>query len=415
MKTPRIILVINSGSSSLKFMVFEIGDVEQMLAKGLVERIGLKDPQLTIKRFDGKQVVETEGITDHLQALNVICRKIVDKSESGAGVLEKLSDVTAIGHRVVHGGDVFRDSMIITETVKQMVRDFTPLAPLHNPPNLMGIEACEKAFPGVPNVAVFDTAFHQSMPPSSYLYAIPYEYYKQHGIRKYGFHGTSHKFVAHATADYLRYRLTDLRLITCHLGNGSSITAIDRGKVVDTSMGMTPLPGLVMGTRCGDIDPAVVLYLMRQGMSVDEVDALLNKKSGLLGVAGIGSGDMRDVITAHEQNNEQATRALQMFVQRLVFYIGSYHTLLHGAHAVIFTGGIGENSSFIRAQVVSRLKVFGCFLDEDKNKRNGQPCIITDERSILKAMVMPTNEELMIARDTARVIADALKPPVAAA
>jgi acetate kinase len=375
---------------------------ESIRAKGIVERIGLKEPYLRYERFDGKCLKEQQNITNHDEALRVICDKLVDAEY---GVLKSLSQVEAIGHRVVHGGEKVHDSTLVTTEIKNIIRDMATLAPLHNPPNLGGIEACEHVFPNVPNIAVFDTAFHSTMPPSSYLYAIPYEYYEKYGIRKYGFHGSSHKFVSQATADLLGKPLTDLKLITCHLGNGASITAVDHGKSIDTSMGMTPLNGLVMGTRCGDIDPAVVLYLVRHGMAADDIDKLLNKKSGLLGVAGIGSGDMRDIIAAAEAGNEQAQRALWMFVHRLVSYIGAYFTIMGGADAVVFTGGIGENSSYIRARVVTRLACLGCVLDEAKNHDVvGRAALITGEASTLKAVVMPTNEELMIARETLRVM-----------
>ena len=398
---PEIVLVLNAGSSSLKFTIFRMAREQRQLASGLVERIGLKDPQLIYKRYDGLEIRNKCQVPDHCEALRLVCAQLTDKD---VGVLDSLSQVEAIGHRVVHGGEQLSDSLAVNEAVKAAIRQYFPLAPLHNPANLMGIEACEQVFHGVTNVAVFDTAFHHSMPPSSYLYAIPYEYYEKYGIRKYGFHGTSHKYVAETTATYLRHNIRDLRLITCHLGNGASIAAIDRGKVVDTSMGMTPLPGLVMGTRCGDIDPAVILYLVRQGMSADEIDQLLNKKSGLLGIAGIGSGDMRDIIGSAGMGNEKAAQALWMFVQRLVFYIGAYYTMLNGAHAVVFTGGIGENSSYVRSRVIDKLGVLGCYLDESKNNFNGRPEVISDDRSTLKAIVMPTNEELMIARETLRVI-----------
>jgi acetate kinase len=293
----------------------------------------------------------------------------------------------------------------VTSEVKNNIRECISLAPLHNPPNLGGIDACERAFKNTPNVAVFDTAFHHSMPASSYLYAIPYDYYEKFGIRKYGFHGTSHKFVSYATADLLGKPLGELKLITAHMGNGASITAVDRGNVLDTSMGMTPLNGLVMGTRCGDIDPAVVLYLVRRGMSADDIDRLLNKCSGLLGVSGIGSGDMRDNIVAAEGGNMQAQRAIRMFIHRLVSYIGSYYTILEGADAVVFTGGIGENSAYIRERTIRKLDCLGCFLDEEKNNQvAGQPAIISTPESKLKAIVMPTNEELMIARETVRLL-----------
>ncbi|OQA24153.1 MAG: Acetate kinase [Verrucomicrobia bacterium ADurb.Bin345] len=398
---PVNILVVNAGSSSLKFMMFCMTK-EQMLAKGIVERIGLKEPNLVYQRFDGQELREQVDVHNHDDALKVVCEKLVDRKY---GVLDRLTEVEAIGHRVVHGGEKFHDSTLITDEVKQSISDCASLAPLHNPPNLGGIEACERVFPGVPNIAVFDTAFHHSMPPASYLYAIPYEYYEKYGVRKYGFHGTSHKFVAQATAKFLGKPLSDLKLITCHLGNGASIAAVERGKSIDTSMGMTPLNGLVMGTRCGDIDPAVVLYLVRQGMKADDIDKLLNKKSGLLGVAGIGSSDMRDIITAAEHGNDQAKRALWMFVHRLVSYIGSYHTILGGANAVVFTGGIGENSAYIRARVIAKLACIGCYLDDAVNHEVvARPAIVSTKESTLLAVVMPTNEELMIARETLRVL-----------
>jgi acetate kinase len=404
-----MVLVINAGSSSLKFQLFQLGAEEVMLAKGQAERIGLSGPVLSIKCADGRELKEKPAISTHEEAIKLICSKLADPA-SGVAVLKSLDDVQAIGHRVVHGGEAFSDSAVVNDEVKKAIAHCVPLAPLHNPANLVGIESCERAFPGTPNVAVFDTAFHHSMPPSSYLYAIPYEYYTKYGIRKYGFHGSSHKYVAESTAAYLRQSLSNLRLITCHLGNGCSIAAIDRGKVVDTSMGMTPLPGLVMGSRCGDIDPAIVLYLMRQGLSPDDVDHLLNKKSGLLGVAGIESSDMRDIMEAAEKGHEQASMAFHMFIQRLVFYIGSYYSILHGPHAIVFTGGIGENSSYIRARIVERLAVLGCRLDDQKNQLNGKAAIISDDRSILKLLIMPTNEELMIARDTVRVMAQPVRP-----
>ena len=398
--TPENILVVNAGSSSLKFTMFGMRE-EKIRAKGIVERIGLREPYLRYERFDGRDLKEQAKITNHDEALRLVCDKLIDPEY---GVLKSLKQVEAIGHRVVHGGEKFHDSSVVTDEVKDIIRECSTLAPLHNPPNLGGIEACERVFPGVPNVAVFDTAFHHSMPPGAYLYAIPYEFYEKYGIRKYGFHGTSHKFVAGATAEFLGKPIDKLRLITCHLGNGDSITAVDHGKSVETSMGMTPLNGLVMGTRCGDIDPAIVLYLVRQGMSADEIDKLLNKKSGLMGVAGIGSGDMRDIIAAAEGGNDQALRALWMFVHRLALYIGSYFTILGGADAVVFTGGIGENSAYIRKRVISELECLGCFLDDAKNEQTaGKPGVVSTAKSTLKAVVMPTNEELMIARETLKM------------
>jgi acetate kinase len=382
---------------------------ERMLARGIVERIGQNEPFLKYERHDGTTFKEQAIISTHDEALRLVCNRLIDPE---AGVLKSLAEVEAIGHRVVHGGETFHDSVTITDAVKHTIRECFSLAPLHNPPNLGAIEACERVFPNIPAVAVFDTAFHHAMPPSSYLYAIPYDYYKKYGIRKYGFHGTSHKFVAYATANLIGKPLGELNLITAHLGNGASIAAIERGNVLDTSMGMTPLNGLVMGTRCGDIDPAVVLYLSRRGMSADEIDKLLNKGSGLLGVSGI-SGDMRDNLAAAESGNVQAQRAIRMFVHRLVSYIGAYHTILGGADAIIFTGGIGENSAAIREQVIERLACLGCFLDKTANgKAIGKPAVISTPPSTLQAIVMPTNEELMIARETVRLLTVPCTPPV---
>ncbi|MFH0880276.1 MAG: acetate kinase [Lentisphaerota bacterium] len=400
---PEVVLVLNSGDSFVEFEVFRMAKEQRMLAKGLIEHFGHKDAHLTYERYDGHEVKEKTPIAGIHEALKLVCARCTDPHY---GVLEAASQLDAIGHRVVHGGEKFHESTLINDAVKKSILDCSSLAPLHNPANLRCIDACEKVFPGVPNVAVFDTAFHHSMPPSSYLYAIPYEYYEKYGVRKYGFHGCSHSYVAEATAQFLKKDLSTLKLITCHLGKGCSITAIDQGNVLDTSMGMTPLPGLVMGTRCGDLDPAVILYLANTGMSADEIDVLLNKQSGLLGIAGLGSGDMRDIIEAANNNNEQAARALWTFVQRLVSYIGAYYTILGGADAVVFTGGIGENSPYVRSRVVGQLGVLGCHLDEAKNYVMGRAAIISDERSTFKAIVMPTNEEMMIARETIRVLSD---------
>ncbi len=394
------VLVINAGSSSLKFTMFRMGR-EQMLAKGVVERIGLKEPKLIYKRNDGLSLEEPAEVLNHEDSMKLVCQILVDPEK---GVLESLSEVQAIGHRVVHGAEKFSQSVKINDEVKRAIRMCASMAPLHNPPNLGGIEACEHAFPEVPNVAVFDTAFHQSMPAYSYLYAIPRELYEDYGIRKYGFHGTSHNFVAQAAAKFLDKPLDELKLITCHLGNGASITAINKGKVLDTSMGLTPLMGLVMGTRCGDIDPGVVIHLIKKGMTVDEVDNLLNKKSGLLGVSGTGSGDMRDLMQSIENGNENAKIAMDMFIHRLVHYIGAYFALLRGAHALVFTGGIGENNVEVRKLVISRLAALNCHLDEMENNVRGKLAEVSTPESKLKALVIPTDEELMIGRDTVRVL-----------
>lgn len=389
------VLVLNAGSSSLKFTLYAMTN-EKVLAKGLVERLGLEEPQLIYKHNDGREVKEILRVANHTEALKSICTKLMDPE---LGVISSLSEVQAIGHRVVHGGEKMTRPVLIDEDVKNVIKDCFALAPLHNPPNMAGIEACEKAFPGISNVAVFDTAFHQTMKPSAFLYAVPYELYEKYGIRKYGFHGTSHKFVAHAAAKYLGANIEQLKLITCHLGNGCSMAAVENGKVIDTSMGMTPLEGLVMGTRCGDLDPAVVMRLFELGKSGAEIDKILNKQSGLLGVSGIGSSDMRDILKAESEGNERATRAKKMFVLRVVKYIGAYFTILGGADAIVFTGGVGEYSIPVRAEIVKRLGGLGITLDEAQNEKCfGKAGIISSADSKCKALVMPTDEELMIAR-----------------
>lgn len=396
------VLVLNAGSSSLKFTLFNMLE-ESVLAKGVVERIGSDQPCLEYESSEKGKLEEEIAIRDHTEALSVVCEKLVNREH---GALSSLSEVDAVGHRVVHGGEKIRDSVFVDEDVKQAIVDCSSLAPLHNPPNLNGIKACEKTFPGVPNVAVFDTAFHQTMPPSSYMYAVPTELYERDGIRKYGFHGTSHKYVSAAAADFLGEPLSELKLITCHLGNGCSVTAVDGGKVIDTSMGLTPLAGLMMGTRCGDIDPGVVLHLVEEGRSADEINNLLNKQSGLLGVAGIGSNDMRDILAARDEGNENARRAVEMYVHRLVLYIGAYNTILEGADAIVFTGGIGENSVPTRRLVLERLRSLGCYIDDQQNESYGEAVTLTTADSLLKAIVIPTNEELMIARETRRIKGD---------
>lgn len=395
------ILVINAGSSSMKFTLFSM-KTEKMLAKGMIERLGSAKPNFIYKRHDGVATESSPKVKDYKEALAAIGEKLTD---SDIGVIENLTEVEVVGHRVVHGGEQITKSAMIDEHVKEIIRDCFSLAPLHNPPNMAGIEACEEMLPHAPNIAVFDTAFHQTMPPEAYLYAIPYELYTKYGIRRYGFHGTSHSYVGRATAKLLEIPFNKLKLITCHLGNGCSITAINKGIVQDTSMGMTPLEGLVMGTRCGDIDPAIVIRLFELGMTVEQIDKYLNKQSGLLGVSGIGSSDMRDVIEAAEGGDQQALRALRMFVRRIVKYTGSYYSLMGGADAIVFTGGIGEYSSYIRHKVVGRLAALGIRLSNRLNNAClGKPGIISSDSSSWKAVVMPTNEELMIARESLEVI-----------
>ena len=391
------VLVVNAGSSSLKFMVFDhAGEEYTMLAKGNLERIGLDEPNLIYQRAGETKTEEPVPAKDHAVALQLLCKKLVDPAH---GVLKSLADVEAIGHRVVHGGETFTAPVIVTEEVKAKIDACAALAPLHNPPNLLGITACEKAFPGVPNVAVFDTSFHQTMEASAYLYAVPRELYEEHGLRKYGFHGTSHKFVYGAACEYLGLDPAKAKIITCHLGNGSSLAAVEGGKVVDTSMGMTPLAGLVMGTRSGDLDPGVVIYLIKHlGMSADQVDTILNKQSGLLGLGG--RSDMREIVDA-KQTDPHAKQAFASFVHRLVGYIGAYYTILGGADAIVLTGGIGENSIPSREAVIGQLGALGCFLDAEANQVMGKALVISTPESALTALVMPTNEELMIAMETA--------------
>jgi len=403
------ILVVNAGSSSLKFTFFTMKE-EKVLAKGIVERIGLTEPVMKYYRYDNMAIEKKVKVTNCVEALKLICEKLTDPE---LGVIKSLNDVEAIGHRVVHGGEQMTKPILIDERVKNIIKDCFSLAPLHNPPNYAGIEACEEIFKGVHNVAVFDTAFHQSMPPESYLYAIPYELYTKYGIRRYGFHGTSHSYVARTTAKFLDVPFNQLKLITFHLGNGCSVTAINKGTVIDTSMGMTPLEGLVMGTRCGDIDPAIVIRLVELGMTAKEIDTLLNKKSGLLGVSGIGSSDMRDIIAAADDGDKQALRALRMFVGRIVKYAGAYFAELNGADAIVFTGGIGEHSSYVRKLILEKLSCLGIYIDEEANEKyKGIPGIISTTESKCKAVVMPTNEELMIARETLSVMLHEIHNPI---
>ena len=397
------ILVVNAGSSSLKFTFFSMPD-EKVLASGQVERIGLAEPVLTFKRPDGYKSETKPKISNHSDALKQITDKLMDPEH---GVIKSLKEVEAIGHRVLNCGETYSKPVKVDEKVKQVIRDCFPIGPLHNPPNLAGIEACEGFFPGVSNVIVIDTAFHQTMPPEAYLYAIPSEYYKKYGFRRYGFHGTSHNYVAHTSSEFLGTPYDKMNIITCHLGNGCSMAAIHNGKVIDTSMGLTPLEGLVMGTRCGDIDAAVVFNLAGMaGLSVKEIDTLLNKKSGLLAIAEIGSSDMRDVLTAADAGNPKAQLAINMFVRRVVKYVGSYYTLIPGgAEALVFTGGIGEWSSIIRGLIMDKLSALRIWQDKDRNEAcKGKRGVISSDNSAWKAIVIPTNEELMIARSVVEVL-----------
>ena len=395
------VLVVNAGSSSMKFTLFAMEN-EQVLAKGVFERLGTDRPNLIYKRPDGFKFEAEIKVPDHAGALREICAKLVDPE---IGVIKSLSEISAVGHRVLHGGEKITAPVRVDENVKAVIRECFPLGPLHNPANLSGIEACEKEMPGVPNVGVFDTEFHQTMPPEAYMYALPYEYYEKYHIRKYGFHGTSHRFVTLSTAEFLGKKPEDITIITCHLGNGCSMAAVKNGKVIDTTMGLTPLEGLMMGTRSGDMDPAAVLRMVQVGHTAQEVDTILNKKSGLLAVGGIGSGDMRDIVNAADSGNKDAALALKMFIRRIVKYIGSYYVLLGGADAIVFTGGIGEHSIPERKAILDGIACLGIKFDEAKNNDCfGKAGVISTDDSSWKAIVMPTNEELMIALETVKTL-----------
>ena len=389
------IRVINAGSSSMKFTLFSMAN-DTVLAKGQFERLGTEKPNMIYKRADGFKFEGVIPVKDHVEAVREICAKLVDPQH---GVIKSLSEISAIGHRVLLGGEKITRPVKVDDGVKEIIREYIPLGPLHNPANLAGIEACEAAMPGVPNVAVFDTQFHQTMPPEAYLYAIPYEFYKKYGIRKYGYHGTSHHYVTLATAKFLNQKVEDTTIITCHLGNGCSMAAVKNGKVIDTTMGLTPLEGLMMGTRCGDLDPAAVIRLVDLGHTTAEVDKILNKQSGLYGVGDINSGDMRDMLAAAEKGSERAELALKMFARRIVKYIGAYYVLLDGPQAISFTGGVGEFSVPMRKRIMDQLGSLGLKLDDGRNAECfGKAGVISTDDSSWKAIVMPTDEELMIAR-----------------
>ena len=392
------VLVINAGSSSLKYQLINMDDLS-VLAKGLCERIGIEASRLKHTPAGKDTVIIERDMKDHTDAINMVIAALTDKDH---GVISDMSEIGAVGHRVVHGGEFFSDSVVIDENVKKTIEQCIELAPLHNGPNLTGILACEKAIPGAPNVAVFDTAFHQSMPKEAYMYALPYEYYENLKIRRYGFHGTSHKYVTMQAAKLLNKKPEDLKLITLHLGNGSSITAVKNGKSVDTTMGFTPLAGLPMGTRSGDIDPAILEFVAdKKGMTVSEVTSVLNKKSGVLGVSEISS-DFRD-LEAAAANDEKAKLALDMFNYSIIKYIGAYAAAMNGVDAIVFTAGIGENNVELRQDVTDALSFMGIKIDSEKNKLRGQDIDISAPDATVKTLVIPTNEELMIALDTQKL------------
>ena len=393
------ILVINCGSSSLKYQLFDM-DNEEVLVKGLVERIGIDGSRLKQEKGDDEYIIE-EDMKDHTEAVKHVFDAITDKEN---GVISDLSEIDAVGHRFVHGGEKITKSVVIDEEVKKAVKEYSKFAPLHNPANMMGLEACEKLLPNVKNVAVFDTAFHQSMPKETYLYGIDYKYYEEQAIRKYGFHGTSHDFITQKTAKVLEKNQNELNMISCHLGNGSSICAIKDGKSFDTTMGHTPLEGLVMGTRSGDLDPTVVTFLMNEyGYDTKKMDNVLNKESGVLGVSGVSS-DFRDLENAANDGNERADIALKMFADRAKRYVAGYMAEIGRTDAIVFTGGIGENSATMRADIMKGFEQFGIKIDPEKNNVRGGCHLISTDDSKVKVFVIATNEELMIARDTKKLV-----------
>ena len=391
-----LVLAINAGSSSLKFQLIRMPE-ETLVTKGLIERIGIKDSIFTIE-VNGEKIKDVKDIKDHEEAINIML-----DSFKQHGIIDDINDIAGTGHRVVHGGELFPTSALVTDKVEEQIESLSELAPLHNPANLMGIRAFRKLLPNIPHVAVFDTSFHQSMPEQSYLYSLPYQYYKDYGIRKYGFHGTSHKYVSQRAAEIMNKPIEELRIISCHIGNGASIAAIDGGESIDTSMGFTPLAGVTMGTRSGNIDPALIPFIMQKtGQNAEEVLNVLNKESGLLGISGTSS-DLRDLESDAEEGKERAQLALDVFASRIHKYIGSYATRMHGVDVIVFTAGVGENSATVRAKVLEGLEFMGIYWDPKKNETiRGEEGFINYPHSPVKVIVIPTNEEVMIARDTVK-------------
>ena len=394
------VLVINCGSSSLKYQLFNM-DTEEALAQGLVERIGLEGARLKHETPSTDKKVIEQPMEDHRVALKSVLEALVNETY---GALKSLDEIDAVGHRVVHAGEKYSESVVITDDVMDALKECIELAPLHNPPNIMGIEAIQELLPKVTNVGVFDTAFHQTIPKEAYIYPLPYEYYEEYGVRKYGFHGTSHRYVSKRASEMMGKDLKDLKLVTCHLGNGASLAAVKNGKSVATSMGFTPLEGLVMGTRCGDLDPAIVTFIMnKKGLSPLEMDTVMNKKSGVLGISGVSS-DFRDIEDAAAEGNERAQLALMAFDLRVKKYIAAYAAVMGGVDGIIFTAGLGENSIDNRQAIMEGLDFLGAKLDIEKNKVRGKETFVNTDDSKVKIMVIPTNEELMIARDTKELV-----------
>lgn len=394
------VLVLNCGSSSLKYQLIDMSN-ESVLCKGLVERIGIDGSVLKHEKdgLDGKHVVEVE-MKDHKDAIKHVLEAVAHPE---VGAVKEMSEIEAVGHRIVHGGEKFASSALLTDEVIEAINECVELAPLHNPANLMGVEACKAILPDVPQVGVFDTAFHQSMPKKAFIYGLPHELYTKYGVRRYGFHGTSHLYVSQKAAEMLGKPIEELKIVTCHLGNGASLTAVDGGKSVDTSMGLTPLEGLIMGTRCGDIDPAIVPFVMKkEGLDADGIDKLMNKQSGVYGMTGISS-DFRDIEDAANNGDEKAQVALDAYCHKVKKYIGSYVAAMNGVDAIVFTAGLGENGISMREMICKDMDFFGIKLDAEKNNVRGKERVISTDDSKVKVLLIPTNEELMIARDTVRL------------
>lgn len=393
------ILILNAGSSSLKYQLIDM-DGEKLLAKGLVERIGIEGSHIN-QKANGQVFDATAPMANHTEGIQWMLKALLDPEK---GALKSMDEIGAVGHRVLHGGERFTASVLVNDEVKEAIKANIPLGPLHNPANLMGIEACEKVMPGTPNVAVFDTAFHQTMPPKAYLYGVPMEYYEKLHVRRYGFHGTSHRYVSKRVCEFLGVDRSKTRVITCHLGNGSSMCAVENGKCIDTSMGITPLEGVIMGTRSGSMDPAVVQYICNnEHISVDEMLTICNKKSGLLGISGLSS-DMRDIDKAADEGNECANIARDMLVYGIRKYIGSYAAAMNGVDVIVFTAGIGENNCALRERVMQGFEYLGAKLDPAKNAGCREEAVISTDDSKVKICVIPTDEEIVIARDTLCIV-----------
>ena len=395
------ILVINCGSSSLKFQLID-SETEKRIAKGLCERIGIEGSQIVYQPSGGEKEETVTPMPDHTKAIELVLNALMNEK---TGVVKSLDEIGAVGHRIVHGGEKFAASTVITGEVVDAIRSCNDLAPLHNPANLIGIDACRKLMPNTPMVGVFDTAFHQTMPKEAYLYGLPYEYYEKYQVRRYGFHGTSHSYVSKRAAQFLGKNFEDMKIIVCHLGNGASISAVENGRCVDTSMGLTPLEGLIMGTRSGDIDPAIIEYIAhKENKTIDEMMTVLNKKSGVLGLSDNLSSDFRDLEKSYNAGEDRGVRTIQTFAYRVAKYIGAYTAAMNGVDAICFTAGVGENNPLVRKLVCDRLGYLGIAMDTEKNNKRGEEVEISTPDSLVKVLVVPTNEELAIARETASLV-----------